>query len=141
MAKSAEYRLAHHIGHMIRRAHQRSVSMFLSEFGEIALTPTQFAALAAIREAGCRSQNLLGRQAAMDPATIQGVLSRLLSRKLVQWETDPNDGRRRLWRLTSEGEKLINRATPLSLECQKKILAPLTPEEQSDLLRLLKKIS
>ncbi len=77
----------------------------------------------------------------MDPATIQGVLSRLLSRKLVQWGADPKDGRRRLWRLTNEGNQLINEVTPLSLKCQKKILDPLTAEEQSTLLRLLEKIS
>ena len=141
MAKPAKYNLSHNIGHLLRRAHQRSVSLFLGQLGDISLTPTQFAALARMQQAESISQNLLGREAAMDPATIQGVLGRLLSRNLVKWAGDPTDGRRRLWQLTEEGEGLINEVVPLSLKCQEEILGPLTASEQNQLLRLLKKIS
>jgi len=50
--------------------------------GALELTPTQFAALARLRELGDTTQNQLGRLTAMDPATIQGVIQRLLLREM-----------------------------------------------------------
>lgn len=125
---------------MLRRAHQRSVALFLKEVEKIQLTPTQFAALAKIKEASQISQNHLGRETAMDPATVQGVLNRLADRKLILSSDDPNDGRRRLWRLSEEGHRLVDTAIPMSLSCQAAILAPLSADEQSQLRKLLAKL-
>ena len=66
------YLLEAQVGHLIRRAHQRHVALFAEHFADADLTPTQWAALAKLRERGTLSQNLLGRLTAMDPATIQG---------------------------------------------------------------------
>ncbi len=50
------------------------------------LTPTQFTALLKSVELGRITQNHLGRLAAMDPATIQGVVRRLIARGLMRRE-------------------------------------------------------
>ena len=62
------------IGHLIRRAHQRASATFMTILAEHHFTPTQFFAMARLRERGQLSQNRLGRLTAMDPATIQGVM-------------------------------------------------------------------
>jgi hypothetical protein len=54
-------------------------TIFAKEIG-INLTPTQWAALAKLTETGPCSQNQLGRLAAMDVATIKGVIDRLTAR-------------------------------------------------------------
>jgi hypothetical protein len=46
------YRLENQIGHLLRRAHQRHVSIFLSIFGESGPTPTQFATLFRLHQDG-----------------------------------------------------------------------------------------
>ncbi|HEX9446411.1 MAG TPA: MarR family winged helix-turn-helix transcriptional regulator, partial [Dongiaceae bacterium] len=74
------YELDAQIGFVLRRAHQRHVAIFAECLSDYALTPQQFSALAKIRETGGVSQNRLGRLTAMDPATILGVVQRLVQR-------------------------------------------------------------
>src|ERR1700732_1495516 len=93
------YVLEAQIGHLLRRAHQRHVAIFLAAMGEDGPTPTQFAALVKLSDGGELSQNRLGRLTAMDPATIKGVMSRLIARGFVESAADPNDQRRITLRL------------------------------------------
>ena len=78
------------------------------------LTPTQWAALAKLREVGDCSQNHLGRLTAMDAATIKGVIDRLTARGFTMIRPDPHDGRRILVALTPPGSDLYDRAAPIA---------------------------
>ena len=77
----AGYVLEDQVGHLLRRAHQRHAAIFLENIGAGQLTPLQFAALVKLRDIGEVSQNHLGRLTAMDAATMQGVIRRLLARR------------------------------------------------------------
>ena len=79
-----EYRLQDQIGFVLRKAHQRHVSIFAARIAD--LTPPQFAALAKLHDVGETSQNQLGSMVAMDAATIKGVIERLKARGLVEIE-------------------------------------------------------
>ncbi len=72
---------------------QSLAAVFGRSFGRsiAALTPMQFAALARLAEAGAQSQNALGRQTAMDAATIKGVIDRLGRRGLVTTALDAQE--------------------------------------------------
>ena len=59
-----DYHLQEQIGFVLRKAHQRHVSIFASHIGD--LTPPQFAALAKLADVGETSQNQLGSLVAMD---------------------------------------------------------------------------
>lgn len=136
-----DYHVEEHIGHLLRRAHQRASAIFQSYMGHEQITPTQFAALVKLRDEGELSQNHLGRLTAMDPATIQGVTRRLIDRGLVQIRPDETDRRRMLLRLTDEGRKLTEDIIPYGFDITDDTLEPLSAEEQEVFLRLLKKIS
>ena len=110
------YDLAEQVGFIMRQAAQRHVSIFNEIMGND-LTPTQWAVLARLYQDGGSSQNLLGRQTAMDAATIKGVVDRLLKRKLVQTKPDPEDGR-----------ASILSPTPLGLE---RLAAARAPQEDT----------
>lgn len=137
----AGYTLEAQVGHLLRRAHQRHTAIFQEGMGDIDLTPTQFAALAKLREADDISQNELGRMTAMDPATIQGVIQRLLARDLIERRADPNDRRLMLLRLSAKGRTVINAAVARAVEITEATLAPLTKAERPILLALLRKLS
>ena len=128
------------IGHLIRRAHQRASATFMTILADHHFTPTQFFALARLRERGRLSQNRLGRLTAMDPATIQGVTRRLYDRGYLDRTPDPTDRRRMVLELTAEGfdvaDRLMNGITAVNGQ----ILAPLAPEEQEQFRSLLKRI-
>ena len=96
-----DYRLEEQVGHLMRRAQQRHLSVFAGAIPE--LTTTQFAAIAKLAELGALSQNQLGRVTAMDAATIKGVVGRLVARRLVATAPDGGDRRRLVVTLTPEG--------------------------------------
>ncbi len=134
------YRVEQQIGHLLRKAHQRASSLFQVQFSDVQITPTQFAALAKLKDEGELSQNHLGRLTAMDPATIQGVTRRLSDRGLVQTRSDYNDRRRMVHRLTTEGEELIDSLIDKATLVSENTLSPLTEEEQHRIVELLNKL-
>jgi DNA-binding MarR family transcriptional regulator len=136
MTASAHYRLQDQIGFVLRRAHQRHAAIFADRMPH-GLTPPQFSALVKLSEAGPQSQNLLGRRVALDAATIKGVVDRLSSRGLVAVTRDPEDQRRVQVALTDEGTQALADALPVAMAISTESLAPLTPEERTELLGLL----
>ena len=134
------YDVGAQVGFLLRRAHQRHAALFAEAMGELDLTPTQFNALVRVVELGAVSQNQLGRLAAMDPATVQGVVRRLEERGLLQRGTDSGDRRTTVLAATEAGLKLAQRATVIGLEVTQATLAPLSSLEQQALLEALVKL-
>lgn len=134
------YRVEAQIGHLLRRAHQRATSIFQETLDDPNLTPTQFAALMRLADDGPLSQNRLGRLAAMDPATVQGVARRLEERGLVKRVADETDRRRAVLSVTEEGRALADRLVESARTVSERTLSPLTPEERDALLRMLEKL-
>ena len=134
-----DYVLNAQIGFVLRQAHQRHTTIFASLMIED-LTPTQWAALAKLKEIGPSSQNLLGRLTAMDAATIKGVIDRLTKRGFTGTKPDPADGRRLLVALTERGAALYDRAKPIAAHITDLTLEPLNERERSELFALLAKL-
>lgn len=135
------YVLEQQVGHLLRRAHQRHTSIFQAMIGDDQLTPLQFAAMMKLADVGETSQNQLGRLTAMDAATMQGVIKRLLARGLIERRPDPGDRRRLLLTLTGGGREITQRATSLGLDISERTLEPLSAAERGTFLRLLAKLS
>src|SRR5271168_4253012 len=89
------YVLDEQVGFVLRQVSQRHATIFATRIGND-ITPTQWAAMAKLYEAGATSQNQLGRMTAMDVATIKGVVDRLAKRGLIATMADKTDARRRL---------------------------------------------
>ena len=136
----AQFSVEDHVGFLLRRAHQRHVALFTAAMAHVELTPTQFTALLKSVQLGRTTQNLLGRHAAMDPATIQGVVQRLTARGLIQRDRDPMDRRTAVLEATPAGIALITEVVACARQAHAAALSPLTPEEQVQLLALLRKI-
>ena len=134
------YRLDDQVGYLLRLASQRHTALFQSLTLE-GLTPTQFSALIRISEQGKCSQNHLGRLAAMDVATIKGVVDRLRQKGLTVTEHDPNDKRRTLISLSSLGAAMVDRMQTVGHAITAETLKPLTPAEQRSLVRILRKLA
>ena len=133
------YHLQDQVGFILRKAHQRHVSIFASHIAD--LTPPQFAALAKLYDIGETSQNQLGTLIAMDAATVKGVIDRLKARGLVDLTKHEVDKRRLLVNLTPEGREAIERLIPLARAITEETLAPLTTKEAATFLRLLAKLA
>lgn len=137
----ADYLLDDQVGYLLRLANQRHTALFQERMAAHGLTPTQFSALIRLAQHGPCSQNHLGRLAAMDVATIKGVVGRLADKGLVTLAPDSGDRRRMLIALAPEGEALIPALRALGLEISDETLAPLGPAERATLLALLRRLT
>ncbi len=127
------------MGFILRKAHQRHVSIFAARIAD--LTPPQFAALAKLHDVGQTSQNQLGSLIAMDAATVKGVIDRLKARGLVVLSKHDVDKRRLMVDLSPEGREAIERLIPLAREITRETLAPLSAREALTFMRLLAKLA
>ena len=135
------YNLEDQVGHLMRRANQRHAAIFFEGLNDQQLTAMQFAVLVKISDEEEVSQNRLGRLAAMDPATVQGVVRRLKERALIDARPDPDDRRRILWRLSKAGKSLVIAAIPIAEQITERTLGPLSKSERNTFLALLRKLS
>jgi DNA-binding MarR family transcriptional regulator len=134
---AASYVLEDQVGFLLRCAHQRATEVFNAVMAPFAVTPTQFAALAKIDDLGSVSQNRLGRLTAMDPATISGVVGRLMARGFVRQSSDRNDARLLRLALTPAGRAATAQMKVAAAEVSRRTLEPLGPVRSEALLRAL----
>lgn len=139
MTDAKSYRLDEQIGYVLRRVTQRHLAIFAAAIPEV--TTTQFAVLARLAEIGPQSQNHLGRETAMDAATIKGVVDRLAKLGLVATNSDPADRRRLTVSLTEAGERLFADRMPTALSVSAETVSPLTPDEARLLKELLLRLT
>lgn len=138
MAQPPLYTLDLQIGYLLRRVTQRHLAIFSAAIPEV--TTTQFAVLARLVQLGPLSQNLLGRETAMDAATVKGVVDRLIRLGLATTTPDPEDRRRLTVALTDAGAALVAARIPTALAISDDTLAPLTEAERKKLLALLSRL-
>ncbi len=135
------YVLDEQVGFLLRKAQQRATEHFNAVMLDFNVTPTQFAALAKLHDLGPTSQNLLGRQTAMDPATMSSVVGRLAKRGWLETQADPHDARLLLVRLTTEGAQAAQCMTAVAADVSRRTLEPLTNAEATEFLRLIAKLA
>lgn len=138
MGKSYPFRQA--AGHLIRRAHQISVGIFMEETAAFDVTPVQFAILNAAMDAPGIDQVTLAGRVAFDAATSGSVIGRLEAKGWLRREADAQDRRRRLLWVTAEGEKAVGRMKRSVGKTQQRLLAPLSEPERVQLLGLLSRL-
>lgn len=128
-------------GHLIRRLHQISTSVFAERMAREGydLTSVQYAALSAIEAEPGVDQATLAGLIAIDRVTIGGVIERLEQKGLVRRAVSELDRRARVLRLTPSGVATMRKLHKVVQSLQDDILLGLEPEEKAELLRLMAK--
>ncbi len=96
--------------------------------------------LAALQEFGPASQASLGRHTAMDRSDVAAAVTELVSRGLAGRTPDPADRRRNVISITPAGTAHLRRLNELLAGVQDELVAPLSPAERQQLIRLLNRI-
>jgi MarR family transcriptional regulator, temperature-dependent positive regulator of motility len=123
-------------GHLIRRAHQISVSMFHELLGR-EVTPVQYSVLRMLHELPGLDQVTLAQRVGLDTSTTADIAVRLEAKGWIVREVLPRRQRRLL--LTPEGEKLLVQFTPAVNALSHGLLDGMGEEDAQQLLRLLRK--
>ena len=127
-------------GHLVRRAHQIAVALFMSELSTEDVTPVQFAILNAVMDTPGVDQVTLANRVAFDAATSGSVIGRLETKGWIRREPDLVDRRRKLLWLTPTGQEATLQRKRAVEQVQEKMTSPLSPEEAQTLTVLLAKL-
>jgi DNA-binding MarR family transcriptional regulator len=114
-----------------------------TNFARFGLTRTDWDVLASLRRVGApyrRSPTELYRALMRTSGGMTHLVDRLEREGLVERVADPDDRRGLLVGLTRKGRALVRRVGPSHLETERRLLATLTPQEQRDFARLLRKL-
>jgi DNA-binding MarR family transcriptional regulator len=125
-------------GHLMRRAHQITVSMFQEEVGDV-VSPKEFAILRMIHETPDVDQVRLARLIGIDTSSAALTSAKLEKRGLIARTVSTVDRRLLSLRLTAEGEKLLDDTVNGVYRMREKLLSPLTAAEQKVFMKLLQK--
>ena len=138
MAKSFDFTVAP--GHLIRRAQQLAVAIFMRETAAFDATPLQFAILNALMDKPGEDQVTLAGRVALDTATLGSVIGRLEAKGWVRRAADPADKRRKLLWITAQGQQLAVKMKRAASRVQQRIVSPLNDDERAQLTQLLGKL-
>ncbi|OGB19040.1 MAG: MarR family transcriptional regulator [Burkholderiales bacterium RIFCSPLOWO2_12_67_14] len=123
-------------GHLMRRAHQIAVSTFHETHGR-QITPVQYAILRALQDEPGIDQVTLAQRVALDTSTTADIAARLEGKGWIVRELMARRQRRLL--LTPEGQAVLDAMLPKVNPMYSQLLGSLTPGEQVEFLRLLRK--
>jgi DNA-binding MarR family transcriptional regulator len=124
-------------GHLLRRAQQRAVDLFVQAVGENGLRPPQFAALVTVHQNPGLNQTHLVDKTGIDRSTVADMIERLAARGYIARKRDAADQRvNTLW-ITPAGIAALESCVAAALSAQEAILAPVPPEKRAALLEAL----
>lgn len=126
-----------HVGHLIRRSQQIHTMMWNAEVSDEVTSPQVIILVALARNPGV-DQRTLGETVSLDRSTTADVIDRLMKRGFLERARDPKDRRRNLLQLTDAGVKLLESIGPRSEAMNEHLISVLSPEDQLELIRLLR---
>lgn len=139
MALSLDDEPLRHTGHLLRRAQQLHVAVWLRAVCS-ETTSVQFAALTVLDQRPRASQRELGRVLDLDRSTIADLVARMVRRGLIERERDTGDRRKNALQLTAAGRAELRRLRPRVEAIEPILTAGLRPDERDQLRRLLYRI-
>ncbi|QSQ37897.1 MarR family winged helix-turn-helix transcriptional regulator [Xanthomonas translucens] len=83
----------------------------------------------------------VSERTAMDKVAVSRAVARLLERGFIQRETHGDDRRRSVLHLSEAGVEVYHVVAPMVLECERRLLAPFSEEEQRVLNRLIDRLA
>ncbi len=129
------------IGYELRRAQIRVFQDFADSLAEVDLTPGHFGVLVLLCRNPGISQTALAKAVGVERSTLGEVIEKLEARNLVKRKPAPEDRRSHAVRLSPQGERLLDQATPLVRDHEDRIAQNLSGKERKLLLDLLNRIA
>jgi len=127
-------------GFLMRRCQQETGWIFEESCSELGLTARQYDFLFALSEAQETDQDQLARLLGLDRSNTGHVIRILLRKGLVERHIKPQDKRKRLVSLTTEGRNIFKQAKPAADAAKDYLLDLLDDGEKETFMAMLRKI-
>ena len=124
--------LSRSLSHLLKRAVQYSIHLYMSETGKTGLTHRQFTVLLAADAHEGRSQTELVKMTGIDRSTLADLVARLMAQGYVQRRRTKDDARTNAIRLTPIGKKMLKQAQSGAEEVDRQLLATLAEPGPQD---------
>lgn len=124
--------------HLLHRAGQCAADVFQAEISD--LTPRQFATLMAVARSEGANQSKLVRVTGIDRVTLTDIVRRLVRKGLLHRQRTRNDARAYAVKLTDEGRRLLNAATPIASRVDARVIGVLSNKRREPFLAALASI-
>lgn len=109
--------------HLLKRAVQYSVHLYMEEVGKSGLTHRQFTVLSAVDSFEGKSQTELVKITGIDRSTLADLVSRLMAQGYLQRKRSKEDQRANTVRLTPVGKKMLKASQSGAEDIDRRLLA------------------
>lgn len=140
-ALEAAVELARSPSHLLHRALQHALDIYVETAGEGAPTQRQFAVLAAVAADEGLTQTALVRATGIDRSTLAELAARMIAKGLLARERSASDARANTVRLTEAGRAALAEAAPKVAEADARILALVPAKAREGFLSVLRSLS
>jgi len=140
MSKAIEKTDNVNLVHLLHRASQFSEELFAKGARDCTLTPRQVIVMSVVAAEKSPSQTVICARSGIDRSTLADIVKRLVGKKLLTRRRTKEDTRKYAVKLTLEGVRELERATPVLKQVEQNLMGLLTPEERSCLAATLQKI-
>lgn len=128
------------LGLLLLKSHRAVKRLAEAQLAPLGVVPGQMGVLELLRAKPGLSQAALSTALEIDRTSIGAMIADLETRKIVEREPDPADGRGYTLRLTPAGRALADKASARAVTAQAQFLAPLNEAEQQQLISLLQRV-
>ena len=113
----------------------------MAAYEETGLHPYHYGVMLVLDEGSRETQGSIADALGYDRGQLVGLLDELEEQGLVERKRDPNDRRRHIVRLTSEGKKALRRLRALARQLEDDFLTPLSNDDRQALHALLLRLA
>jgi|SRR5215217_53981 len=129
------------IGHLLHRAAQRALDLYVEEAGAGSVTQRQHAVLAAVSAREGAAQADLVAATGVDRSTLADMVARMLDKGLLARERSNLDARANAVRLTDAGRLALEETAPKALSADARLLALLPKGKREGFLEALNAVA
>ena len=113
----------------------------MTAYEDTGLHPYHYAVLLVLDEGSRETQGSIADALGYDRGQLVGLLDELEERRLLERKRDPNDRRRHIVRMTTEGKRTLRQLRALSRRLEDEFLAPLSDQQREQLHGLLLRLA
>jgi DNA-binding MarR family transcriptional regulator len=126
---------------LLKRLGMKAKEESYEAYTDAGVHPYPYASLATLAEGERETQGAIADALGYDRGQLVGLLDELEERKLIVRRRDPDDRRRHLVEMTTDGKRKLRRLRTLAAENEDHFLEPLTRAEREQLHALLLKLA